>query len=212
MNLIEGQALPMSFYLRKSQGSYKLRGSVHTQRGWLGIDSDQTITLGRWHSVGVMFTGSVVAVLLNNRVIARRVLQPSDILKPVGDVGFLVGTWVDGRRHQFHGLIGGLRIWADPPQSVSRPLEIAERVGMGAIESKYLDLGGARSFLRGPESRTRHSGRTHAALSGRCHLLVARRAEPTKFTAQSCWSTGAAAAASPCSAFRVPTRSKASAA
>ena len=156
MNLVEGQSLPVSFYLAKRSNSYRLFGAVQTERGWIGIDSGSTtIALNRWHAVAMVFSGDAILLLHQGSVVTRRLLQPEETIIPAGDGGLFLGTWVDGRRNQFEGSIGALRAWSAIPPDLVQTCRQADHAGVGAIESKYLDLGGPRSFLRDPTGAER---------------------------------------------------------
>ncbi len=156
--LAEGQFLPFAFALEKQGTRFFLRASIHSADGkWYSCASEikvaNAILPNRWTKVACVFTGDDIVLFKENVVVGRRSIKNAN-LKPVGKKGIFIGTWVDGRRDQFIGALTALKIYNGIPTQYERLISQAIRIGIGAIESKYQDMGGSRSFLgakRGPE-------------------------------------------------------------
>lgn len=158
-NLIEAQKPGFSLSLRKARGGYVLHGSIHlthrprsdARTQWVGISATTPIRPQRWQTLGLIFDGDSLVLTVNGAIVARRVFRDARqaAINNAGDDWF-IGSWVDGRRNPFSGKVAGLRIWNTVPAQHLEMLQEAAKDGLGAIDSRYEDLGGSGGFLGAP--------------------------------------------------------------
>lgn len=159
MRLVESQLLPAAFSLQKKSDGFAPEGSVNLLSGWKAIESQtDRIPTAAWSSITMCYTGDDLVLFINNKVVARRVFSKPDLI-PNGNKELFFGTWVDGVRDQFSGLIGGIRVHEGIPAAYLSPIEVAENKGYGEIESKYQDLNGPRGFLGQPTASEQKKGK-----------------------------------------------------
>lgn len=150
MNIVESQDPPYSLYLQRLDDGYSLHGAVCVHGGWQEAATDKPlVALNQWLRVGLLFTGDDIVLLAGGKAVERRMLR-APVLVPVGGGGEVLGTWIDGHRNQFLGQMTDLQMWDTVPLDYQAALSLGESQGLGAIESKYLSLGGPASFLRNP--------------------------------------------------------------
>lgn len=106
-NILEAQTPPIAFFI---DSAGKLFGGIHTNAGWQAVDSgNNRIIAGR--SSHVRFTrdtSGTMGLEINGRAVGRKRIAGK--LKPVGEAGFKIGTWVDGRNYSFQGKISDVQI------------------------------------------------------------------------------------------------------
>lgn len=142
MNLFQGSMPACSLNLRLNSSGYSLRGGLNTPSSWQGIQTELPVVMpNAWVSVALVQTGDELVIFLNSRAVARRAFSPA-ILVPLAESDFTVACMPDGKTFQFIGDVAGLRVWGEVPPHLETPLLEAERIGLGNVESKYLDLQG----------------------------------------------------------------------
>jgi len=150
MNLLEAQHPAFQFYLQRKDDGFCLTATVNTKTGWQSTDTDMAVVKpNTWATVSMVMTGDEVAVGVNRQIVGRRVFQSLTQI-PVGEGGMTLGASTAGPPYQFSGQVADLMIWDTVPGTYEHALTVADSVGLGEIESKYLDLGGPGSFLRSP--------------------------------------------------------------
>lgn len=146
INLFEGSSVPFVLMLLKRDGKYYPAVSVNLSKSWYTLTAQKDmISSGEWCNLCGLFTGEELFIFKNNQCIARRVFKNAK-LSSVGTQGFFIGTWIDGKRNQFKGVISSFELWDSVPCALLNEIGKAVNEGLGEIDSKYLSLGG-ESFL-----------------------------------------------------------------
>ncbi|MFV8754310.1 LamG-like jellyroll fold domain-containing protein [Nannocystaceae bacterium ST9] len=152
--LLCSQSTPCSLGLEAGSvaGKLSLVGNVHVRHspkaqaetGWVSVRANDALRVGEWTRVGTIWDGDCMALVVDGKVVARRVLRDAELveLPDIHSTDFFIGTWVDGQRNRYVGKLAGLRIWNTLPGKWIAALAEAENAGLGAIESRYEDLGG----------------------------------------------------------------------
>lgn len=101
-NIAEAATPPVALFIDK-EGA--LVGSVHTGAGWVSLDTGTTkITAGKFTQVQMTRDDKgQTALWIDNRKVAEKNIPGP--LVAVGDAGFFVGSWTDGKRYAFSGAI-----------------------------------------------------------------------------------------------------------
>lgn len=157
--LICSQSTPFSIGLEAGSrpGMLTLVGNVHVHHspqanaelGWVSVRAPDALPVDAWTRVGLIWDGDCASLVVAGKVVARRVFRNAELatLPQVDSTDFFIGTWVDGRRNRYVGKLAGVRIWNTLPSKWIAALAEAENVGLGAIESRHEDLGGAGGML-----------------------------------------------------------------
>lgn len=147
INLFEGSAIPLVLMLVRKDGKYYFAASINLSNGWnLTSAEDTPINPNQWHKLSAVFTGEEVFIFKEDKCIGRRIFRNAD-LKAGGTAYSFIGTWADGRRNQFKGMISSFKLWDNIPDYLKDEINKAVEIGIGEIGSKYMELGGERSFL-----------------------------------------------------------------
>jgi len=158
MNVIVGQTLPLRLSLEKKDNAYLLRGEINTKAGWVKLAcDDQVIPTNTWTTVGLVYSGRDMLLLMNGKVAARRVLDRPE-LSPLGTQGFTMGSDAEGAA-SFQGEVAGLRIFDNLSAELLAEMGKLLVVGVGEIESKYQALGGPQGFLGSPTAPEKKIGK-----------------------------------------------------
>ena len=146
MTILIGEAVPYQLFVETTGEAYRVGAAVNTQRGWLEIVSESTIPRNKWSKLTLLGRDGDLVLFVGGKVVARRVLGEMDVRTPTGDGWFKVNAVVP----KFVGSLGNLTVddYAEP--ALMTAAEAARVDGVGEIPSKYLDLGGAKSFLKQP--------------------------------------------------------------
>jgi hypothetical protein len=122
----------------------QVRHAYSSDDKWIGVSSDAPLPLDRWSSATFIYTGDEICLLLNRRITGRRLLYSTQ-MSPIKSQNsaskyFYVGSWVDRKRDQYIGDIGGLQFWNVIPQKYDQMLLDVEKQGTGEVNSKYQSL------------------------------------------------------------------------
>lgn len=154
INLFENSSARLAFMMLRKNNKYYLSASVNLANGWHGITAENNpINPNEWHNLSAVFTGEEIFIFKETICIARRIFKNAQ-LNSIEPRDSFIGTWGDGKRNQFKGMLSSFKLWDDIPYYLNIAMGKVIALGMGEIESKYLDLGGENSFLGkklGPE-------------------------------------------------------------
>jgi len=126
-NIIEGQTPALALFI---DAGGKLVGSVNTAIGWQSVDSGRTLIKARVES-RVGFTrddGGRMELQVNGKPVGAKVVAGP--IKSVGNVGFRIGTGVDGQRYALAGGIADVQIRQGvlTPQYLKQKADAAKRI------------------------------------------------------------------------------------
>lgn len=128
INLLEGQSPGFSISIRKNKNKNYLHFSVATNEGWKSFAHYSTpLSLNQWHEAAFIFKSGEISVILDSHLISKGNV-PAKNLKPVGNKGIFVGTWVDGQRNQFIGKLQFLKLWSTIPQHLLKTIKTNEEL------------------------------------------------------------------------------------
>src|SRR5690554_921150 len=101
-NIAEAATPAIALFIDKER---TLVGSVHTKAGWVSLDSGKTgIPAGKFTQVQMTKdSNGRTALWIDKRKVAEKNI-PGPVVH-VGDAGFFVGSWTDGKRYPFVGTI-----------------------------------------------------------------------------------------------------------
>lgn len=126
-NILEGQTPAMALFI---DNNGKLVGSINTSAGWISVDSGNTLVNAGVDN-RVAFTrddAGQMEVQINGTTVGIKVVHGP--IQSVGTAGFKVGTWVDGQRFAFTGMISDMQIRQGvvSPQFFTQKTAAAKRV------------------------------------------------------------------------------------
>ncbi len=121
-NLVESTCLPFSMFIDTAGGTndFKLVVSVApTAHGWSGTTSEffKDLKLSTWYTADLVYDTDTVAVFIDGIILSVHAFPFGSIATFAGNQLF-IGTWVDGARNHFNGIMAAVQWFNDeiPPE------------------------------------------------------------------------------------------------
>jgi hypothetical protein len=149
-NLLSGPGSAIALTLLPAAGGAAVvRATVNLAGGPVHVEATDTpLAVGAWASISAVFTGDELVLSIRGAVVRRRVLQAA-IAAPT-TTGLVIGATPDGLVAAAPGHLAGVRLWDGVPGMMEEALDAARAAGLGEIDSRWEDLGGAAGWVGAP--------------------------------------------------------------
>jgi hypothetical protein len=154
-NLVESNMLPFSINLQPGAKSGEIIVSATVfpkAHGWAGATTQfgEPIKPGVWHTADLVYDNDTVGVFIDGEIVSVHAF-PQGNIDLLGGNQLFIGTWVDGARDHFNGLIAAVQWFADIPPELESRLDERRQSAEWFTSYKYelikprLNLGAAKS-------------------------------------------------------------------
>ena len=154
-NLAESNFLPFSIYLTKgaTADKFNLVTSLKPKNhNWSGPDTmfKNELALNRWYSISLVYDYDTAALFINDALISVHAFPQGTIDLMTGKQLFL-GTWVNGIRDHFNGLLAAFQLYDGIPENLENQLDAKRNHAEWAIT--YKNEAFKKSFNIGERTR-----------------------------------------------------------
>lgn len=143
-NLAECTSLPFALFLDKGKTAttFELVTTVMTKNhGWRGPDTlfKKTLQTNKWYTATLAYDLDTAALFIDNDLISVHAFPNGTIEKLSGNNLYL-GTWTDGARNHFNGLLAAFRLYSGIPAELESKLDEKRSQSEWAITYKTEEL------------------------------------------------------------------------
>jgi hypothetical protein len=174
-NLVECDLLPFAMFLGPGagEGEIALTTTVATEaHGWSGPSTifAKPLRAGVWYSADLVYDNDTAGVFVDGNLASVHAF-PQGRIAPFPGSNLYIGSWVDGLRDHFDGLMAGLQLYDNIPPQLESLLDESRSQAEWFTTYKY-ELVKNRIDLGAPTAAPAYDAATGAYLHPREHGLI----------------------------------------